>query len=133
MTIRRGTCSCGKLQVVVEGEPVRVSMCHCDACQRRTGSAFGVQARFPRKLVTIEGEASRFVRIAESGNRITYGFCPACGSTVFWDGTGFPDLIAVAIGSFADPGFPAPRHSVFEAKRHRWALAAGDLPMEHLD
>jgi len=133
MLTRRAVCSCGNLKVACEGEPVRISMCHCDACQRRTGSAFGVQARFPRELVTIEGEASRFERIAESGNTLTYGFCPACGSTLFWEGTGFPDLIAVAVGGFADPGFPAPRISIFEAKRHPWALAPGALPMEHID
>ena len=30
---------------------MRISMCHCLACQRRTGSAFGVQARWPRDQV----------------------------------------------------------------------------------
>jgi hypothetical protein len=30
---------------------VRVSICHCFACQKRTGSAFGYQARFPREQI----------------------------------------------------------------------------------
>ena len=33
-----------------------------------------------------------------------------CGSTVYWEGTGFPGLVAVAIGTFADPDFPAADH-----------------------
>jgi hypothetical protein len=55
-------------------------------CQR-TGSVFGVQARFRRESVTkIEGHATRFSRVADSGKRIDFHFCPACGSTVYWEG-----------------------------------------------
>ena len=133
MSTRQASCSCGKVRVTCEGEPVRLSMCHCLACQRRTGSVFGVQARFPRELVTIEGETKAFSRIAESGNTITYGFCPGCGSTMFWTGPGFPDLIAVAVGAFADPKFPPPRHSVYERTQHSWARTPDDPDMEHLE
>lgn len=31
-----------------------------------------------------------------------------------------PDLIAVGIGSFADPGFPAPTQAVYAQYRHPW-------------
>jgi hypothetical protein len=52
--------------------------------------------------------------------------------TLDWEIANAPDLIAVAIGAFADPTFPPPRHSVYEARQHAWALTAGQLPMEHL-
>ena len=132
MSVRSATCSCGQLRVTCEGEPVRISMCHCLACQKRTGSIFGVQARFPRGCVKIEGLHNAFERIADSGNRVTTHFCPGCGSTIFWELQVAPDLIAVAIGAFADPSFPDPKHSVFENMRHRWALHPDALPMEHL-
>ena len=54
MAERRAACSCGQLSTV-EGDPVPISMCHCLACQRRTGSAFGIQARFPAERVRIDG------------------------------------------------------------------------------
>jgi hypothetical protein len=38
MTIRRAACSCGQLHLTIEGEPSRISMCHCLECQRRTGA-----------------------------------------------------------------------------------------------
>jgi len=129
----RASCSCGQLSVTCEGEPVRISICHCLACQQRTGSVFGVQARFPRDKVRIEGRTTRFDRIADSGNRLTYHFCPDCGSTVYWEMQAFPDLFAVAVGGFRDPKFPPPRHSVYEGVRHAWAMAPERLPMEHLD
>lgn len=55
MTDRQASCRCGNLVVRTRGEPVRVSICHCLACQQRTGSVFGMQARFPADAVTIEG------------------------------------------------------------------------------
>ena len=53
MSLRTASCSCGQLQARVTAEPLRVSVCHCLACQRRTGSVFGAQARFSRDAVSI--------------------------------------------------------------------------------
>lgn len=41
-------CSCGQLQVRVEGDPMRIALCHCLDCQRRTGAVISNQARFRR-------------------------------------------------------------------------------------
>lgn len=41
---------------------MRISICHCHACQKRTGSAFGVQARFPKDQVVIAGASTAFTR-----------------------------------------------------------------------
>ncbi len=121
MTTRSASCSCGQLSARCEGEPVRISMCHCLACQRRTGSIFGVQARFPRDRVVVHGDAREYVRIADSGGKLTFRFCPACGSTVCYELDTMPGLVAVAVGAFADPAFPPPAFSVYGARRHPWA------------
>jgi hypothetical protein len=107
-------------------------MCHCLACQRRTGSVYGTQARFPREKVATNGRSTSFVRKADSGNTLTFHFCPHCGTTVFWTIDALPNLVAVAVGAFADPAFPAPRFSVFESLRHGWAMSPASLEMEHL-
>ena len=52
MTTRRAACSCGRLHLTIEGEPSRISMCHCLECQRRTGAVISNQARFRREQVT---------------------------------------------------------------------------------
>jgi hypothetical protein len=126
MTIRRATCSCGQLHLTAEGDPLRVSICHCLACQRRTGSAFGVQARFPAERVHVEGRSTAYVRTADSGQRITFHFCPECGATVHYSLGAAPGVIAVPVGAFADPSFPAPRFSVYEVRRHPWARVPED-------
>jgi len=120
MVTRDAACSCGQLRVKVEGEPLRVSVCHCLACQRRTGSAFGFQARFPRDSVSIEGDSREYVRISDEGEPRTFNFCPECGGTVYYVLGSAPDVVAVAVGAFADPGFPEPGRSVWESRKHAW-------------
>ena len=120
MTHRTASCSCGQLQVEVTADPIRVSVCHCLACQRRTGSVFGAQARFASSSVTVKGTSKTFVRIGDEGTRITFRFCPECGSTVYYvlqDGA-----VAIPVGAFADPKFPAPTFSVYEERMHSWVF-----------
>ena len=57
MTTRTASCTCGQLTAVATVDPVRVSVCHCLACQKRSGSAFAAQARWPNDQVTVTGEA----------------------------------------------------------------------------
>lgn len=130
---RRAACSCGQLHLACEGEPVRVSMCHCLECQQRTGAVFGNQAWFEGQQVTISGSSTSFERSSDTGNSLTFHFCPVCGSTVFWEAKGVPGQIAVAVGSFADPDFPAPRHSVWERRRHSWVKILWDSRIQRLD
>ena len=129
MTTRLASCTCGKLSARVDGEPVRISVCHCLACQRRTGSVFAVQARFARSGVTFAGAGKQFVRVGDEGSAATFTFCPECGATVYWVTAGQEDLIAIPVGAFADPGFPAPRVSVYEERMHGWVKMPPD--MEH--
>src|SRR3954465_5483968 len=124
---RHASCSCGQLTLSADGDPVRVSVCHCLACQKRTGSAFGYQARFPRERVEISGESQTYVRHSdEDGEQRSFSFCPECGGTGYYTGGDDDDLIAVPVGAFADPAFPEPWVSVYESRRHAWvALPAG--------
>src|SRR6185295_6840594 len=98
MTIRDAHCSCGQLRLTCEGEPVRVSICHCLECQKRTGGVFSAQARFPIESVTVAGQASQWTRVGDSGQPVTFNFCPVCGSTVCWALEAFPGFVAVAVG-----------------------------------
>ena len=130
MVSRTASCQCGQLRIEVDGEPRAVGLCHCLACQRRTGSVFGVQARFPKAGVAISGTSTQFVRTGDEGTRATFGFCPACGSTVTYTLAGQEETIVIPVGAFADPRFPPPTVSVYEERMHaRVQLPAG---IEHL-
>ena len=131
MNIRTASCRCGQLTADCEGEPVRISACHCLDCQKRSGSAFAVQARWPADQVTIKGSSKVWANTADSGNRITFHFCPDCGSDVHYEIAGkFEGLVAIPVGAFADPRFPRPRFSVWERRKHDWVDIRGD-DVEH--
>ncbi len=131
MATRDAVCSCGQLRLTAEGDPIRISMCHCLACQRRTGSAFGIQARFTSDHVRVDGRYSDYVRTSDEGEERTFHFCPECGATVFYVLSTVPGVVAVPIGAFAEPTFPAPKISVYESRRHPWL--AETAAMEHHD
>jgi hypothetical protein len=128
MGMRTAACSCRQLRLEVDGDPVRVSFCHCLECQRRTGSVFGVQARFGAGQVHVHGRYRDFARTSDEADRKVhvFHFCPECGGTVFYTAPDEPELVAVPVGVFADPAFPMPTRSSYEARRHAWVR----LPVE---
>ena len=116
----RAQCQCGQLRVQLPSSTPGVVACHCVACQRRSGSPFGVLAYYRAEELSIEGEATRYERPTDEGNRFETFFCPVCGSTVYAKAAKHPTAIGVAIGAIADPGFPAPARSVWEQSKHQW-------------
>jgi hypothetical protein len=120
MTTRTASCSCGQLRIDVGGEPRGVGVCHCLACQQRTGSVFAALAAFAAPY-QVSGQATEYVRTGDAGARFRFRFCPVCGTTVFHTEEGFEDRsVSVAVGAFADPTFPAPTVSVYDCRRHPW-------------
>ncbi len=119
MASRTATCSCGQLRIDVEGEPRAVGLCHCLACQRRTGSVFAALASFAAPY-KVHGESTEHVRTGDQGATFVFRFCPVCGTTVFHTEVGQEGSVGVAVGAFADPGFAAPRLSIYDCRRHPW-------------
>src|SRR6187401_72621 len=122
MATREAACHCGQLRLEVEGEPFAVSICNCLACQRRTGSAFGMQAAFRPDEVKVSGRYKDYSRISDEADKKEHvsHFCPECGSQVFSTEPTEPDVIVVSVGSFADPSFPPPTESGYDSRRHPW-------------
>jgi hypothetical protein len=95
MTNRFATCVCGQLTASCSRDPAQVSLCHCLACQRRTGSTYGIAGFFPRESVVVAGNTKAYTRRSDSGYSVTFYFCPNCGSTVYWSPDRKPELLAV--------------------------------------
>lgn len=120
MVTRIASCCCGQLSIEVSGEPLGVGVCHCLACQRRTGSVFAALAAF-KAPYTVRGKATEFVRTGDHGARFTFRFCPVCGTNLFHTEEGHEDQsVGVAVGAFGDPCFPPPTDFVYDCRRHGW-------------
>ncbi len=130
---RTASCDCGQLQIELKGDPRGVGICHCLACQRRTGSVFATLATFtpPFKVV---GQATEYVRVSDRGARFRFRFCPRCGTNLFHTEEGYEDrAVSVAVGGFGDPQFPPPENSVYDARRHTWVQLPHDIKVWPLD
>ena len=118
---RTARCACGQLTLTGEGEPAMQGLCSCLECQRATGSSVFHHGYWPEAAIrTRRGDARVWRRLADSGRWIDSHFCPVCGSGVFSFAEFAPGMVCIAIGCFADPGFPPPAYSVWERYRPVW-------------
>lgn len=74
----------------------------------------------------IAGTSSEYVRVGDEGSRIRFHFCPHCGATVYYEPEGTEEYLAIPVGAFADPSFPAPSVSVYEERMHAWVVPPAD-------
>jgi len=119
---RTGRCHCGALRIIATDDPERVYLCHCKACQCRTGAAFHLGATYKKQQVRLDGERKIYERDADSGYRIRFHFCPNCGSTVYWEGDRNPAVGGVAVGAFDTSAFQPPSDSIWEESMYTWLV-----------
>jgi hypothetical protein len=93
MTALTGRCLCGAIRFRTTATPAHVSACHCSQCRRQSGN-YWASANVPAAALEITGEP-RWYEATPTARR---GFCPTCGSFLFWQGTG-SDTIAFALGA----------------------------------
>ncbi|MGE0741846.1 MAG: GFA family protein [Hyphomonadaceae bacterium] len=120
--MRVAQCQCGALKAEAAGQAESVVACSCGACQRRSGSAFGVGLYYSRDKVALSGEAREFVRVADSGNPFHSFFCAACGTTLYWYSARDPNR------TFNDPQLQRPDRTVFDENKHAWVSFPADMP-----
>ena len=82
-----------------------MTICHCLWCQRRTGSAFGIEAVFAESAVVVSGSRMSHYshRSDESGRWVEQTFCSRCGSNLGLTLEAVPGIRSVAAGAFDDP------------------------------
>jgi len=129
---KSGGCICRNVRYNVEGEPKRITICHCLWCQKRTGSAFGVEVVFDVNQISFTGESLQSYRHIsdESGRWIDQHFCTKCGSNLGLSLEAVPGIRSMSIGSFDDPSWIEdagyPRRHVFTRSARSWS----DIPSD---
>lgn len=129
--MRTASCHCGALRLACEGDPRFIAMCHCELCQRRTGTSYNLGAWFERSAVDTQGAEHTYTRTGDDSDvGIIFHFCPTCGTSVYWNSPAgsLPEMLGVAVGCFADPDFPAPSLSVYGRRRHHWLPRLDGVP-----
>jgi hypothetical protein len=103
MDLYKGGCSCGSVRFELADHPLWVLACHCNACKKRTGSAYGVSVVVEKTAVQeFLGATRTFTRIGDTGNKVQYEFCPNCATTLRWHVDILPNRQVFAAGAFDD-------------------------------
>jgi hypothetical protein len=121
-----GRCLCGAIQFEIGSGLGNASYCHCTRCQRRTGTAASVQARF-------DGDSLRFTSGEELLKAYDPGegsfhklFCAECGSSLFSRSPSDPSVWSVRFGALdTDPGV-RPSYRQFVAYAATWEQVPDD-------
>jgi hypothetical protein len=131
MGAREGGCACGAVRYRLTSAPTRISVCHCKFCQRRTGSAFGVNVYFRKEDFELTRGSLRSYehRSDETSRWLKMEFCPACGSTVTWTLEIQPDWRGVAGGSFDDTSWLTIERHAWTRSRQQWLPLPIDVPV----
>lgn len=71
----------------------------------------------------VTGTPKTISKVANSGHKITNGFCADCGTTLFRQSESNPDAIILKMGIIDDPEWPnqhLPKTEVFNRTRVNW-------------
>jgi hypothetical protein len=122
-----GGCSCGAVRFAIT-DFLWVLMCHCDACKKRTGTAYGLSVMIDNSsLAEFVGETKTFTRAGESGKPVHYEFCPRCGTTVRWKIDIVPNRQVFALGAFDEPGTFTVAGEMYADRALPWARLGCEL------
>ncbi len=125
-----GGCVCGAVRYTAHGSPERVTICHCAWCQRRTGTAFGIETVFRQEHVEFTAASPKTYRHVsdESGRWLDQQFCSTCGTNIGFTLEAVPGIRTLAAGTFDDPSWIDAAEHQFRHVYIRSARSWIDIP-----
>jgi hypothetical protein len=121
-------CSCGAVRYECSADPVFTAIATCRDCQRASGGGFVSVLGVPSAALAISGNVKYFDVKGDSGNPVSRGFCPNCGSRLFASSQAAPTLIGIMAGSLDGPGWYRPAVDVYTASAQPWDHMDPALP-----
>lgn len=121
----KGSCSCGAVVFETDAPARDPAACHCGQCRKQSGH-YWAAVNVPVEGLTVTGEVTWY----PSSPAAKRGFCPVCGSSLFWKAHA-EDEMAVALGALDGPtGLTLTRHIFVADKSDYYDLPEGALTEE---
>ena len=113
--VHTGGCVCAKVRYEVAGDPDIVVVCHCEWCQRRTGTAFAVIPKFLKEdFELLSGTLTTYRAVNDFGRWLDLAFCPRCGTNIGFTQERRPWAQAIDAGTFDEPGWISTEQHKFQ-------------------
>ena len=123
-----GGCACGALRYECNVDPLFMGNCHCRDCQKSGGGAYEPAIGVPAAALKITGTVKYYDSKDDSGNTVSRGFCPDCGSRVVSKTSGMPELAIVLAGSLDDGSKFQPQVDLYTSSAQSWDHMNPALP-----
>ena len=118
-----GGCRCGQVryELALAGPP-QVYDCHCQACQRWTGTAFSEQCVVAFSALAVRGDLATFAYDTPSGSLSTHHVCSACHARVFNRNTRLPEFAIMRAGTLDMGPQLTPKLHIWTSRKQPWVV-----------
>lgn len=123
-----GSCLCGAVKYESSVDPMVVAHCHCVDCRKSSGTGHCTHIAVPKEALTVSGEVKFYDHPADSGNIVSRGFCPACGSAIFSKNSSMPQMVFPRASALDDPEIVKPQMTVYASRAPSWDPVDPNLP-----
>lgn len=123
-----GGCLCGAVSYRSSVDPQLVAHCHCVDCRKSSGTGHGTHIVIPAEALSVSGEVKFYDHPADSGNVVSRGFCPTCGSAIYSTNSGMPGMAFPRASSLDDPEIAKPQLVVYASRAASWDYVDPGLP-----
>ena len=124
-----GGCMCGGIRYRVDGRHDYAGICHCDDCRKSSGTGHCSHMAVAEEGFSVTGQVRFYDAPADSGNIVSRGFCPTCGSAVYSKNSGMAGLVFLRASSLDDPEVFQPQIVVYGKRAPSWDPVAAGLPV----
>ncbi|MFQ3322955.1 MAG: hypothetical protein ACI90U_000771 [Pseudomonadales bacterium] len=110
MTRHCGGCLCGAVKYSFDSEPIMTGVCHCENCQRQSGTAFSIIVGVAKSSFEIEDTKtlSEYIDQGANGSKVRRQFCNNCGSPIISLIESAPELCMLKAGTLDDKSWLEP-------------------------
>ena len=123
-----GDCLCGAVHYQSAVAPQFVGQCHCVDCRKTSGSDHGTHLVVPEDAFTVSGEIKFYDHPANSGNIVSRGFCPECGSAIYSKNSAMAGMVFVRASSLDDLEIAKPQMVIYTSRAPFWSLLDTSVP-----
>ena len=118
-----GGCQCGAIRYEVVGMPKRQVACHCTACQRQSGSAFGMTMVVDEADFRLtKGELKTYNSKSDAGRAKLGAFCPECGTRIYHKPEWRKGTVSVKPGTLDDTRGLKPDMHLWTSSKQPWVI-----------
>jgi hypothetical protein len=121
-----GSCLCGTVRFQVKGEFDSFYLCHCQHCQKDTGSAHAANLFSHSAKLVWQSGADAVISFTLSGTLHKKSFCKLCGSAL--PNTQIAGLLVVPAGCLDTEISLFPAAHIFLSSKAAWDEGLGDVP-----